>query len=165
MHACVYYYSLIEEPGSISIGHVSPFSSSTNITRSIISHLSECEISLEKLQVIRCDGTVNNSNWKNGVIRQLELLVGRPLQSSVCLLHFNKLPFSHIFQHIDGATTGPKSFSGSIEQQLTVCEKLPVVEYDSVDCFIPVDRKMLSKDQQYLLDISKAIKSGHCPED
>lgn len=48
----------------------------------------------------------------------------------------------------------------------TGCEKLPVVGYESVQCFIPeVDRKMLSKDQQYLLDLSKVIRSRHCPED
>lgn len=161
------HYSLIQEPGSTYIGHVSPSSSSsTDITRSIKSHLSELGIPLEKLEVIGCDGTVTNTGWKNGIIRQLELHVGRPLQWSVCLLHFNELPFRHIFQHIDGQTAGPKSFSGPIGQQLTGCEKLPVVQYESVDCFIPdVDRKTLSKDQQYLLDISKAIKSGHCPED
>lgn len=161
------HYSLIQEPGSIYIGHVSPSSSTAAfITKSICSYLSGLQISLEKLRVIGCDGTVTNTGWKNGVMRQLELHVGRPLQWSVCLLHFNELPFRHIFQHIDGATTGPKSFSGSIGKQLVGCEKLPVVEYESVDCSIPeIDKKMLSKDQQYLLDISKAIKSGHCPED
>ncbi|KAJ8888563.1 hypothetical protein PR048_008054 [Dryococelus australis] len=76
--------------------------------------------------------------------------------SGVCLRHFNELPFRHIFQHIDGATTGPKYFSGSTGQQLTGCEKLPVVEYDSVNCLIPeVDRKMLSKDQHQ--DIAQRI--------
>lgn len=41
------------------------------------------------------------------------------------------------------------------------CETLPVVEFKRIDCVIPeVDRKFLSKDQQYLLDICKAIASG-----
>ncbi|GBL88538.1 hypothetical protein AVEN_159120-1 [Araneus ventricosus] len=30
---------------------------------------------------------------------------------------------------------------------------------------LPLDRNLLSKDQQYLLDISNAITLGHCPED
>ncbi|KAJ8885203.1 hypothetical protein PR048_011399 [Dryococelus australis] len=53
------HYYLIQEPGSTYTGHLSPFSSSsTDITRNIISHLSEHKISLEKLHVIGCDGTV-----------------------------------------------------------------------------------------------------------
>lgn len=111
------HYSLIQEPGPTYVGHVSPFSSSsTNITWSIISHLSKFEISLEKQHVIGCDGTVTNSGWKNGIIRQLELHMGRLLQWRICLLHFNELPFRYIFQHIDGAITGPKSFSGPIRR-------------------------------------------------
>ncbi|GBL99672.1 hypothetical protein AVEN_249723-1 [Araneus ventricosus] len=89
-----------------------------------------------------------------------------PAQWSICLLHFNELPFRHIFQHIDGQTAGPKSFIGPIGKQLTCCEKLPVVDYEPIDCSIPdIDRNLLSKDQQYLLDISEAITLGNCPED
>ncbi|GBL82907.1 hypothetical protein AVEN_81607-1 [Araneus ventricosus] len=40
------------------------------------------------------------------------------------------------------------------------------VYYESIDCSIPdIDRNLLSKDQQYLSDISNAITLGHCPED
>lgn len=161
------HYSLISEPGSNYIGHVSPStSSSSDIAKSIIDHLSEMGLPCDKLEIIGCDGTVTNTGWRNGVIRQIELHVGRPLQWSVCLLHFNELPFRHFFQHLDGVTTGPTSFSGPIGSQLKDCEKLPVVEFFPIDCVLPeVDRKLLSKDQQYLLDICKAIKSGECPED
>ncbi|GBO20964.1 hypothetical protein AVEN_268148-1 [Araneus ventricosus] len=121
---------------------------------------------MRKLEVVRYDGTVTNTGWKNGVINRIENHVGRPLQWSICLLHFNELPFRHIFQHIDGQTAGPKSFSGPIGQQLTCYEKLPVVDYDPIDCSIRnIDMNLLSKDQQYLLDISNAITLGHCPED
>ncbi|GBL98512.1 hypothetical protein AVEN_111632-1 [Araneus ventricosus] len=121
---------------------------------------------MRKLEVVGCDGTVTNTGWKNGVIHRIENHVGHPLQWSICLLHFNELPFRYIFQHIDGETAGPKSFSGSIGQQLTCCEKLPVVDYEPIDCSIPdIERNLLSKDQQYLLDISNAVTLGHCPED
>ncbi|GBL80258.1 hypothetical protein AVEN_92194-1 [Araneus ventricosus] len=51
-------------------------------------------------------------------------------------------------------------------QQFTCYETLPVVDYEPIDCSIPdIDRNLLSKDQQYLLDISNAITLGHCPED
>ena len=114
--------------------------------------------------MIGCDGTVTNTRleeWRHPSAR-----TARGKTTTVERVHFNELPFRHILQHIDGVTTGPKSFSGPIGQQLTGCEKLLVVKYESVDCLIPeIERNMLSKDQQYLLDISKAIKSGHCPED
>ncbi|GBN00268.1 hypothetical protein AVEN_99438-1 [Araneus ventricosus] len=74
--------------------------------------------------------------------------------------------FATFFQHIDGQTAGPKSFSGPIRQPLTCYEKLPVVDYEPIDYSIPdIDRNLLSKDQQYLLDISNAITLGFCPED
>lgn len=122
--------------------------------------------SLGELDVIGCDDTVTNTGWKTGVIRSIEQEVGRPLQWVVCLLHFNELPFRHLFQTLDGETTGPKSFSGPIGIQHSKCEKLPLVDFESVDCEIPdIDRNILSKDQQYLLDISSAIISGNCPVD
>ncbi|GBO15923.1 hypothetical protein AVEN_120482-1 [Araneus ventricosus] len=71
---------------------------------------------------------------------------------------------TYIMKHIDGQTVGPKSFSGPIGQQLTCCDELPVVDYKPIYCSIPdIDRNLLSKDQQYLLDISNAITFGHCP--
>lgn len=56
-----------------------------------------------------------------------------PTPVGVCLLHFNELPY----QHIDGQTAGPKSFTGPIGQQLICCEK-------PIDCVIPLlDRDFL----------------------
>ncbi|GBL76681.1 hypothetical protein AVEN_53379-1 [Araneus ventricosus] len=51
-----------------------------------------------------------NTGWKNGVIHRIENHVGRPLQS-ICVLHFDELPFRHIFQHIDGRTAPDSNFS------------------------------------------------------
>lgn len=114
---------------------------------------------MDELDVIGCDGTVTNTGWKTGVIRTIEEKLKRPLQWGVCLLHFNELPFRHLFQTLDGETTGPKSFSGPIGVQLSKCEKLPVLNFESIECEIPdIDKNILSKDQQYLLDISSTIK-------
>lgn len=61
---------------------------------------------------------------------------------------------------------GPKSYTGPIGAQLSKCEELPVVNFEQIQCEIPhIDRKSLSKDQQYLLDINSVIKSGSCPND
>lgn len=161
------HYSLIQEPGSKYIGHVSPTSGlSKDIASSIVAYLAKQGISLEELDVIGSDGTVINTGWKKGVIHQIELHVGRPVQWAICLLHFNELPFRHLFHHLDGVTTGPKSFSGPIGKKLVGCEKLPPVQFEPVDCPIPIiDRKVLSKDQMYLLDISVAINTGTISED
>ncbi|XP_050502649.1 uncharacterized protein LOC126881949 [Diabrotica virgifera virgifera] len=122
--------------------------------------------SMSLIGVIGCDGTVTNTGWKTGVIHTIEEKIKRPLQWGVCLLHLNELPFRHLFQTLDGETTGPKSFSGPIGSQLRNCEKLPVVKFQIIDCEIPdIDSKILSKDQQYLLDVSLAIKSGTCTID
>ncbi|GBN32715.1 hypothetical protein AVEN_180481-1 [Araneus ventricosus] len=114
-----------------------------------------------ELDVIGCDGIVNNTGCKTGVICQVK----RSLQWGVCLLHFNELPFWHLFIYLDGETTGPKLLSVPIDTQLSKCEKLPVVNFESVECEIPdIERKTLNKDQQYLLDIRYGINSGGSPE-
>ena len=161
------HYSIIQEPGSIYVGHVSPTTgTSKDIASAILDYLKESNFSLDELDVIGCDGTVTNTGWKTGVIRTIEEDIKRPLQWGVCLLHLNELPFRHLFQILDGETTGPKSFIGPIDSQLKNCEKLPVVKFQSIYCELPdIDRKILSKDQQYLLDISSAIKSGSCTVD
>ena len=56
---------------------------------------------------IGCDGTNVNSGVKGGVIRLLELELGRPLQWLICLLHANELPLRHLLQKLDGVTHGP----------------------------------------------------------
>ena len=66
---------------------------------------------------------MSNTGWKNGVIRKLELKLGRPLQWFICL-HFNELPFRHLFESVDDDTIGTTSFSGEIGKKFTDCEKL-----------------------------------------
>ncbi|GBN07603.1 hypothetical protein AVEN_261002-1 [Araneus ventricosus] len=118
------------------------------------------------MDVIGCDGTVTKTGWKIDVICQIEKQVKIPLQLAMCLLHFNELPFRHLFINLDSGTTGPKSFRGPIGTLLSKCEKLPVGNFESNECEIPeIEGKIFSKDQQYLLDISYALKSGSSPKD
>lgn len=165
------HISLIQQPRSNYISHVSPTSGSgKNITDSIISRRNELNISLEDLDVVGSDGTATNTGWKNGVIHNIEMILKRPLQWSICLLHFkNELPFRHLFEHLNGPIIDPKSFCGPIGKSLLGCENLPVVEFESIGCDIPsLDEgvlKQLSKNQKYLLNIASAIKSGFCPPD
>ena len=66
---------------------------------------------LEEVKTVGCDGTVTNTGWKNGVISQLELFLGRPVQWLICLLHTNELPLCHLIQHLDGKTNHPTGFN------------------------------------------------------
>ena len=71
------------------------------------------------LVAIGCDGTVVNTARVSGVIRGPELMLDRPLQWSICLLHFNELPFRRLFRLYDGQTSGPDSYTGEIGRAIT----------------------------------------------
>ncbi|GBM40801.1 hypothetical protein AVEN_137309-1 [Araneus ventricosus] len=117
------------------------------------------------MDVIGCDETVTNTGWETGFICQIEKQVKTPLKCGVCFLHFNELPFRHLFINLDSEKTGPKSFSSPIGKELSKCAKLPVVNFKSVECVIPeIEGKILSKDEQHMLGISYAIKSGRSHE-
>ncbi|GBN12262.1 hypothetical protein AVEN_126191-1 [Araneus ventricosus] len=81
---------LIEELGSRYITHLSPsFGTAKQISATIIGYFKGITRDLSQLLAIGCDGTSVNIGWKSGVIRCLELKLGKPLQLVICLLHLN----------------------------------------------------------------------------
>lgn len=83
----------------------------------------------------------------------------------MCLLHFNEIQLKHIFIDLDGATVGPKLFSGSIGRQLIACEKSQIQIFQKVFTddlpVLPKDvLKDLSEDQKYLYSICQGIQKG-----
>ena len=72
----------------------------------------------QKLKIVGSDGTAVITGKSKGFIASLETLIGRPLQCVICLLHLNELPLRHVFQNLDGVTSGSISFSGPIGRQL-----------------------------------------------
>jgi len=156
---------LVQEPGSSYLGHVTPATGSAlSIQNSIMNFIEENNINVENLMAIGYDGTAVNTGKKGGAIRLVEEHLNRPLQWFVCLLHANELPLRHLFEHLDGATSGPKSFSGPVGTMLIRCEKMPIVQFQRIDCDFPgVNISDLSADQQYLNDICLAVQSGNCP--
>lgn len=126
--------------------------------------MTEKDYDLSVVQAIGCDGTATHTGWKSGAIRNIEVKCKRPLQWFICLLHFNELPYRHLFEHLDGSTTGPASFSGPIGKQLSGCEKYPVVDFEVIKTeeLITSNKTDLSKDQKYLLDIVTAVSTGLC---
>ncbi|GBN83134.1 hypothetical protein AVEN_97914-1 [Araneus ventricosus] len=96
-----------------------------------------------------CDETSVNTGVKGDIIRNMELILNRPLQWFVCQLHANELPLRHHFAHVDGTTTGPRSFTGEIGKSLAGCEKLSVVSFPPIECTLceETNKKDLSTDQ------------------
>ena len=162
------HYVMIQEPCSEYIGHVSPSSgTSADIFQSMISFFAEKNIPLDNLSVVGCDGTNINTGIHRGVIRLIELHIKRPVQWFICLLHANELPLRHFFNYIDGGTTGPSSFSGSIGKALEKCENLEIVKFNSIPFSdLPVDMAQdLSTDQEILLKLCKGISIGIISKD
>jgi len=106
---------LVEEPSSQYIGHVAPSCGDADVVaESIVSHCEGNAIDLSSLTVLGCDGTVTNTGKDNGIMANIEKLVGKALQRIVCLLHCNELPLRHLIQDVDGKSSGPRTYGGEI---------------------------------------------------
>ncbi|GBM38131.1 hypothetical protein AVEN_1525-1 [Araneus ventricosus] len=90
-------------------------------------------VDINEPESIGFKGTVTNTGWKNGAIRNIELKIQRRLQWFICLLQFNELPFKHLFEYLNGETTGPASFFGKMGKQLTNCDKLPIINFEAIE--------------------------------
>ena len=102
-----------------------------------------------------------------GILRIIELNLERPIQWIVCMLHFNELPFRHIFQKYLGVTSGPKTFKGDLAKLLeTDLTHLPIINYTTIRGNVNELHEDIihdiSKDQKYLYEMSKAIQNGIC---
>ena len=107
---------LLQEPDSQYLGHIAPVRGSAEcIKQGILAFFAERSVSMECLVAIGCDGTAVNTGHKGGTIRLLEVHLKRPLHWFICLLHSNELPLRHLFEHLDGSTTGHAAFRAQLE--------------------------------------------------
>lgn len=82
---------------------------------------------MEELVGICSDGEPKNTGTENGVIRQFEKHLNRPLHWFVCLAHFNELPFRALYNKLESSVTkGPQTSTGVLAAKLIDCEKLKV---------------------------------------
>lgn len=160
------HYVLLVEPSGEYLTHVTPTSGkSIDISSSIISVISD-QGATDTFCATGCDSTNVNTGSKAGVIRQIELSLGRPVNWFICMLHTNELPLRHLFTHLDGVTSGATSFTGPIGKALQTCESKPIVQFQPIICrdSMPIlDEEVLddlSSDQIYLYNIINTIKSG-----
>ncbi|GBP67308.1 hypothetical protein EVAR_97926_1 [Eumeta japonica] len=161
------HVSVIKEPESIYVGYVTPLQGTAKaIEISINALLSAKNISTVDLLAIGCDGTVTNTGKFNGVIRLFERRLQRPLQWIICMLHLNELPLRHLFDYLDGKTSGPSTYNGPIGKLLDKCETRAVVEFESIPGQLPTLKPDdLSTDQKYLFEITLAVITGSCADD
>ena len=116
--------------------------------------------------VIGCDSTNVNTGTNGGAIHQLHVEEMLKLQWFICLLHTNELPLRHLFQKLDGQTSGSTTFSGPIGKAIQSCEGLSIVNFKPIvdGSGLPdMPKKVvedLSRDQQYLYKIVNAIRVG-----
>ena len=72
------------------------------------------------------------------------------------MLHMNELPLRHLFQHLDGCTSGATTFTGPIGKVFTTCENKAVVKFTAFTKGKPLPSLEqnviddLREDQQYL---------------
>ena len=162
---------VVGEPGSYYLTHLTPEDGKAlSIALAVYSHIDDTEL-VDKLKVIGTDGTPTMTGAHGGCIRHLEVLLNRPLQWSICLLHMNELPLRHVFTALDGRTHGPGSFNGPIGKQ--VCSTVsdwPVVNFTPIiNSEFPVlssaEENDLSTDQNYAYRIAIAIINGSINDD
>lgn len=127
---------------------------------------SKRDLALSNIYLVGADGTNLNTGVRGGIIRKIEENVGHAVQWVICMLHTNELPLRHYFSLLDGNTTGPNSFKGPIGQIIIYPEllrSLPVVDFEKIPSpeLPELDAAALSKDQQYLYLMCKAVSTGN----
>ena len=162
-----HHHVIVGEPGEFYIFHVTTKNSQGLTIAKAVLHLNENTTLADKLIIIGTDGTPSMTGIKSGLIASLEKLLGRPLQWAICLLHLNELPLRHVFQMLDGTTTGCQSFAGSIGKtitgkvstwQVTSFKKIENDDFPTISNFV---LETLSTDHK----ICQAVISGELSED
>ena len=112
-----------------------------------------------------------NTGCNNGVIREVEETLGRPLQWAIFQLHLNELPFRHLFEHIDGKASGPVSYKGPIGQAIMEKDEelrmKPIVKFQRIkERLRQLPTEVIdnfSSDQKYFDEMCKAVRQGSVP--
>lgn len=124
---------VLREPKSQLIGYTKLESeTAASKVNKLIEFFQEKQLSLDSLIAICADGEPTNTGVHGGILRLFEKQLKRPLHWFVCLLHFNELPFRHLFDTLDkSTTTGPRSTTGKLSSKIADCENLPVCNFYS----------------------------------
>ena len=165
------HISIIEEPGSRYLSHVTPKDGTgKEIAKSLFKTVVNAEAT-DTVDVIGNDGCSGNNGADNGACACFERYMGKPLQRVNCLLHGNELPFKASMVRHMGPTKGPSSHQGPINKAIhdPHLNERPIVKFNKIDCpdfpVLPEEvQKELSTDQLYLYDICHGLISGNIDE-
>ncbi|GBN05634.1 hypothetical protein AVEN_115887-1 [Araneus ventricosus] len=95
------------------VGYVTPASGTgSDIAKRILKYQEDNDVGINEMDSVGFKGTATNTGWKNCAICNIELKIQSLLQWFICFLHFNELPLKHLFENLEGFTTGSASFSG-----------------------------------------------------
>ena len=122
-----------------------------------------------EIDVLGCDGASVNTGVHGGIVRLFELTQQRPVHWFVCRMHSNELNLREVFKRCDGATSGPRSFTGPLGRAAAdQLETRPVVAFEAVPGRTPeLDDSVLeqlSNDQRLLYGLAMAVQHGSVPE-
>ncbi len=121
--------------------------------------------SLSTLKAVLLDNTATNTGYKSGLVVKLEQILERKLHTVGCMLHWNELPMRAVFKSIDGESTGPTTFSGTIGKQAVIDQHdKPQVKFEPIiTCMIELPPDVvqdLSTDQRMLYEYTLGISEG-----
>ena len=167
--------AVIGFPGEEFLGHLAPVGGrGVDLATSLQTFLEVRGIDTTGLLVVLGDGCSKMSGYNHGFIAEFERLLGRPVLHIHCLIHSLEKFFSHLFIYYAGPTTGPPSWSDEEAQRLAGnVWDLEVVEFEAVpsphlrsllDAITPAVWKEFNWDTRYLLEMAKAVESGHLEE-
>ena len=88
------------------------------ISKAFHDFLKEEELLDQEIYVIGADETNVNAGEENCAIHYLERMLGKLVRYFICQLHGNDLPFRAVFEHYDGKTKGPVTWTGTIGKAL-----------------------------------------------
>ena len=107
---------MVSQPDDIFSTHITPKGRAAGPTCEAIMEFLETHNLVETLKVVGVDSTAVNTGANTGILKRMEDQIGRKVYWGVCDLYTNELGLRHLFQKIDGPTTGNNSFKGPREQ-------------------------------------------------
>ena len=93
------------------------------------------------------------------------MALDRTLQWLLCMLHLNELPLKHLLEFLDGITSGPTSFKGSIGKAINEdLRLLPIANLQPLNSCVnklpEIIISELSTDQSFLYYICMTVQHG-----
>lgn len=120
------HISVLKWPGGVYLGHIDAEKKTKagDTAEALLNFFREKNIDVGSLIAVCSDGEAKNTGKDNGILRNLEKTLKRPLHWFICMLHFNELPLRHLFETIDAfSTTGPSTSRGRISNALADVNK------------------------------------------